>query len=562
MSEAADARPSTAIWPDETFVSAAGSQATALTAPVTLAQADTARAGTGPRITRRALQSLPWPLLAIATVQAALSLRLVPSNTAFQDEALYLWAGHMEWSHWLHGAPIPAFQTYFSGAPVVYPPLGALADTYGGLAAARLLSLCLMLGATCLLYYVTLRVFDSRSAFFGAALFAGLGATQFLGALATYDAMAVALLALATWLGIRTADTRPGPGIALLVLAGSALALADATKYAASLFDPVVIAAVAAYVWRRRGRRAGLVAAACPLLTLTAMLGAAILAGGHAYWLGITVTTLARSGSDTPAPGVLYASALWIGSVAILAVIGTVAACVRHRRWTIASMAGVLCGALFLAPVQQARIHTITSLFKHVGFGAWFGCIIAGFALASFLEAVPAGKVAGAMRASLAATVLSAIVGIAFATSHFHSWPNSTAFSARLGIVAAAYPGPILEANNIPQYYVPRLRWRTVISTSFFSYQDPATGRLISGQRAYADAIMHGYFSIIALDFSSTGQEDDTINRAIAAAGNYRLAAVVRFVAYGSRGSYQVWVIHPTPAGRRTAPGHDRQRIQ
>ncbi len=31
------------------------------------------------------------------------------SNTAFPDEALYLWAGHLEWSHWLYGTAIPAF---------------------------------------------------------------------------------------------------------------------------------------------------------------------------------------------------------------------------------------------------------------------------------------------------------------------------------------------------------------------------------------------------------------------------------------------------------------------
>jgi hypothetical protein len=151
---------------------------------VTLARpgGDPGGAGPGPAGRRRALHRLPWALLAIVAIQAALSLWLVWSNTAFQDEALYLWAGHTEWSHWLHGAPVPAFQAYFSGSPVVYPPLGALADTYGGLAAARLLSLGFMLGATSLLYHVTHRIFGSRSAFFSAALFAGLGVTQFLGA--------------------------------------------------------------------------------------------------------------------------------------------------------------------------------------------------------------------------------------------------------------------------------------------------------------------------------------------------------------------------------------------
>src|SRR5215469_13401781 len=67
----------------------------------------------------------PWPLLIILALQSALSMRLIWSNTAFGDEALYLWAGHLEWAHWLHGEPIPDFASYFSGAPVVYPPIGA-----------------------------------------------------------------------------------------------------------------------------------------------------------------------------------------------------------------------------------------------------------------------------------------------------------------------------------------------------------------------------------------------------------------------------------------------------
>jgi hypothetical protein len=50
-----------------------------------------------------------WPLLVVLVVQATLSLRLVGADTAFQDEALYLWAGHLEWAWLLHGTPIPPF---------------------------------------------------------------------------------------------------------------------------------------------------------------------------------------------------------------------------------------------------------------------------------------------------------------------------------------------------------------------------------------------------------------------------------------------------------------------
>src|ERR1700735_5157340 len=103
-------------------------------------------------------------------------------------------AAGVGWGRGLHGAPVPNFPSYFSGAPVVYPPLGAMAAALGGLYGARILSLFFMLFATVLLHGVTRRIYDRRSANFAAAIFAGLGATQFLGAFATYDAMALMLL--------------------------------------------------------------------------------------------------------------------------------------------------------------------------------------------------------------------------------------------------------------------------------------------------------------------------------------------------------------------------------
>ena len=121
-----------------------------------------ARHGRKGRFSRPRLATGPWPLVGILVIQAGLSLRLVWSNTAYQDEALYLWAGHLEWAHWLHGVAVPDFASYFSGAPVIYPPLGAVASSIGGLATARILSLACMLAATTLLYAVTKRPVRAR----------------------------------------------------------------------------------------------------------------------------------------------------------------------------------------------------------------------------------------------------------------------------------------------------------------------------------------------------------------------------------------------------------------
>src|SRR5262249_16992750 len=138
---------------------------------------------------RSSRAGFPWELVVVLVAQAALSLRLVWADTAFMDVGLYLWAGHMGGAHWLQGSPVPHFQAWFSGAPVLYPALAALVDTYGGLAAVRLVSLALMLCVTCLLWGTTSRLVNRRAALIASALFAALSGTAFLGAFATYDAM-------------------------------------------------------------------------------------------------------------------------------------------------------------------------------------------------------------------------------------------------------------------------------------------------------------------------------------------------------------------------------------
>ncbi|MGH3417903.1 MAG: ArnT family glycosyltransferase, partial [Actinocrinis sp.] len=169
-------------------------------------------------------------LLTILLTQALLSLR--GNNSAFEDEALYLYSGHLELDHLVNGVPIDNFATYFSGAPVLYPVVGALADQVGGVFAARLLSLAFMLGATCLVYLIGKRLFGVRSALCGAGLFGTTASAIFVGGLATYDAPAVFLLALGAWIVVRSAASS-WPYYALAVLP---MLLAVGTKYASLLF--------------------------------------------------------------------------------------------------------------------------------------------------------------------------------------------------------------------------------------------------------------------------------------------------------------------------------------
>ena len=117
----------------------------------------------------------------------------------FTDEALYLEAGHAELAHWTQHAPVLHYASFFSGAPVIYPPMAAVADSVGGLAAARALSLMCMLATTALIYLIGDRLFGRLAGVLAALLFGVCGLGVHYGALATFDPMALFLLVLAAW---------------------------------------------------------------------------------------------------------------------------------------------------------------------------------------------------------------------------------------------------------------------------------------------------------------------------------------------------------------------------
>jgi hypothetical protein len=472
----------------------------------------------------------------VLVVQVALSIRLVWSNTAFQDEGLYLRAGQLEWARWLHGSPIPDFPSYFSGAPVIYPPVGALADSIGGLAAARILSLCFMLGVTSLLWATTARLYGKRAALLAAGLFATLAGTQFLGAFATFDAMALFLLALAAWLGVRAADCQFRTRMALLITSGVVLAAADAVKYATALFTPVVIVVVAVAVWRQRGGGAGLAAGLALLGTWLMAVIAVIAAGGRDYWQGITTTTLARSQSNVAVTTVLERAYVSASLILVLAVLGAVLA--SRAKAPARILLAVLVIAALLAPAEQARLHTTVSLQKHVVFGAWFAAIAAGYAMARLSRVDPGRGWAAVMALPIAASTLFGSMGQA--ASLYQVWPNSAAVVHELRSAVPAHPGNYLaEDYDVEAYYlradVPWQRWS---STYYFSYLGA-----LPGAPSYEAAISDHYFSLVILDFGDTAATDREITADMRRVGGYYvLAHAGRFTVWASR--------EPTSSGR------------
>jgi 4-amino-4-deoxy-L-arabinose transferase-like glycosyltransferase len=364
------------------------------------------------------------PLAGVLAVQAVLSLRLLRADTAFQGEAASLWAGHLKWAHWLHGAPIPAFPKFFSGTPVLYPPLGAAADSVGGLAGARALSLVFMLGATVILWATAGRLFGRGAAFFAAALFATLGPVLHLGAFATYDALAVFLVAVASWCLVRA----PGRGHAAGWMAGAgvALALASAVAYATVVFDLFVAALALLTAIGSGGVLVAARRAAMVLIMAVGLLAAGLLAGGGSYLGGFARTTLARvPGSATPVT-VLDDSWRWAGLLIVLAVGGIIASAASRQPVVRTWLLVVLSAAAVAGPLNQARLHTAAMLDKHLGLGAWFAAIAAGYGVHQFIAAAPAARTrALTCGACVMALAFPAQIGASQSKALSVSWPKA-----------------------------------------------------------------------------------------------------------------------------------------
>src|SRR6202012_5527436 len=82
----------------------------------------------------------------------------------------------------------------------------------------------------------------------------------------------------------------------------------------------------------------------------------------------------------------------WAGLITILAVGGIVASWIGRQERTQTWLLVVVTIAAILGPLEQARLRTATSLDKHVGLGAWFAAIAAGYAVDRFIAAAPAGR--------------------------------------------------------------------------------------------------------------------------------------------------------------------------
>jgi len=265
-------------------------------------------------------------------------------------------------------------------------------------------------------------------------------------------------------------------------------------------------------------------------------------------------TTLARVGAADAVMAVLTAAWSWTGLIVLLAIAGVVISWVGRRGWVPTFLLAVLAVAGLLGPLEQARLHTLASLNKHVGLGAWFAAIAAGYAIDRFIAAAPAGRAQAVTTGALiVALVFPASVGASQSRQFSTDWPNATSFIAIFGPMANQGNGHLLvETASIARYYLPSgsqwQRWsstRNIVMPSGASTGGPASSAGVTGpgnRGVFAAFITHGYFTYVVLNYTDTTALDYQITKDLRSSGHYKRVAVIPYgTEISPRGTYVVW---------------------
>jgi putative flippase GtrA/GT2 family glycosyltransferase len=495
---------------------------------------------------RRLSKRIYWPLAVVLAVQAALSLSVVWSNTAFTDESTRLYDGRLLWSHLLHGTPLPSPYTD-AGALQIYPLIGAAANSIGGLAAARILSVCFMLVSSVVLYQIGTRLVGRTAATAGVTLWA-VSEPVLRMAFADWDPLACLLVIAGLRLALQVgASRRKGEIVALTALV---LALAGATALPFSIYIPVVIA-VALTAWLE------------PLGVRLAISCASWLAAGSVVLLVALITllhlwdgVLFNATYHPPIPaGVNGTSSFfkdaWLfgGPILVVGFAAVVTALLSERTRARGLLIAALYASVLPVPIYTwLRLGSPFSMDKQMSAGAGLAALAAGYLIAQLRPASWRPQVTWLAFGAL--MIYPAVSGLVDTREAFHSWVNTGRLIAALKPFAATRD-PVLVGSlgDIPAYYLGGQygHWQTYLSLA---------------------AVKHGTYSAVAiqLDLSaipspamvlpaaSSGEalggealrqmQVEPLAAVLQRDGDYKLIAVIPYVtalASNGVGAWAIW---------------------
>jgi len=261
-------------------------------------------------------------------------------------------------------------------------------------------------------------------------------------------------------------------------------------------------------------------------------------------------------------------------------VLGALLITARRPGRTTVTLAWALAAAEFLAPAEQARIHTLTSLFKHVGYGAWFASVMAGYLLAELppllarlgrsrgadgtreTAAGPRWAMLAGTAAGTAVVLAAGAFGVTVANGQYGDWAPSGTMVADLSRVAQPSGYYLVEDPSVVTYYLgSKIPFSHVDSTyTSFNYTDPQTHKMLFSFPAFADSIRRGYFNDIVLAFGDTSGQDQAIMQDIRQDQNYRLIYTIPYLTSYGPNHYEIWQrIPPSRHAVRAKHRHHRR---
>jgi Dolichyl-phosphate-mannose-protein mannosyltransferase len=439
------------------------------------------------------LRALPVGLVLI--VQAVCAARL--DNSAFQDEALYIHTGRLLINSWMGGeGPYGRPETYFSGAPQLYPVWAALLDEAGGLHLVRAFSMLCMLSATVAVAWTADTLVTSpipsprgvNAGLLAAMIFALTASVLFLSNFATFDAPSFTLIAwataFATWSCVRRRS------LLWSCLVGVACALAVFLKYSSAIDVPFVLAIGPAAAWTAR-TGGSLTRAATATATCLAIIAVSVLTWARPLLGGLAFTTTGRRATAPASALSLVEEVLkWDGIPLLLILLGLV---LTARRQPL--VAGVLGLGALAAPAYQIHLGESVSLHKHVVLGLVLGAPLAGAAL-SRLTARAMGTIV-----TLGLVWAAFLLAVPQSEAMYRTWPDTSVLKRQLSYSARAMPWIRMVGDNPePLEYEMQdsthaWQWTATYDNSFY-YKG------LSGIDAYRQALKDNYFQLAFFDGS------------------------------------------------------------
>ena len=399
----------------------------------------------------------------------------------------------------------------------------------GGLELARAFSLVCMLGVTGIVYSVTGKLFHRRAAIFASATYASTGVVLFLSRLATFDALCLFLIALATALAVRGGTgKRPWPVLAI----GPVLVLAILAKYAALLFILPVFGlltclSVAFLAWRAAFGRLVLA-----LVSFAVSLGVAYETMDKAAFHAISGSTTNRS-VGLPAPRLtLFTHVLYMGGLVYLVAFGGLLLTFRLQ-WRFRLLAVLLFGSSWLVPAYHVYMQEPTSLDKHLAYALFFAAPLAGYALAwlSGYERQPFfSSHRGYWLAGLAVVMAIFTLGLGQSRGLFAEWANTSGLGAALHSELRDGSGRILaEDIEVSRFDALDVSEPWQWENFYYPYYVDHAGQHLYGNPAIAQAIKDRYYNWVEVSLIYLPQQAYYAVGQMAATRNYDLVAVVLF---------------------------------